>query len=51
MNSVHQSARAGEECNLPSTYQEKKQDVGGGQEESGLWKDKLGGDANPAKIC
>ena len=36
---------------MPSTYQEKKQDVGGGQEESGLWKDKLGGDANPAKIC
>ena len=25
--------------------------VGGEQEESGLWKDKLGGDANPAKIC
>ena len=36
---------------MPSTYQEKKQDVGGRQEESGLWKDKLGGDIDPAKIC
>ena len=36
---------------MPSTYQEKEQDVRGGQEEGGLWKDKLGRDANPAKIC
>ncbi len=26
---------------MPDTYQEKKPDVGGEQEESGLWKDKL----------
>ena len=36
---------------MPSTCWGKKQNVGGGEEESGLWKDKLGGDANPAKIC
>ena len=35
---------------MPNTYQEKEQDVGGGQKESGLWKDKLGGDVDPAKI-
>ena len=34
---------------MPSTCWGKKQNVGGGEEESGLWKDKLGGDANPAK--
>ena len=32
-------------------YQEKKQDVGRGREKGGFWKDKLGGDINPAKIC
>lgn len=32
-------------------FHEKEQDVGGGQKESDLWKEKLGGDVNQAKTC
>ncbi len=35
---------------MPSIHQEKEQDMGGRKKKSGLWKDKLGGNVNPAKV-
>lgn len=36
---------------MPSTHQEKKQDIKDRQVKDDFWKDKLEEDANPAKIC
>lgn len=36
---------------MSDTNREKEQNVGGRQKKGGLWKDKLGGDVNPAKFA
>ena len=36
---------------MSNAHREKEEDLGVGQEKSGLWKDNLRGDVNPPKIC